>query len=115
MNTHEKGSRGENVAVEYLLSNGYTILSRNYQSRKGEIDCIAEAPDGTLVFTEVKYAQSLARGHPFYWVNQGKQKKIAFMAKQYLAEHQLFGRPCRFDVIAVVKDKVEHLKNAFIV
>ncbi len=114
MNTREKGSRGENVAVEYLLSNGYTILSRNYQSRKGEIDCIAEAPDGTLVFTEVKCAQSMAGGHPFYWVNRGKQKKIAFMAKQYLAEHQISGKPCRFDVIAVVKGNVEHLKNAFI-
>ncbi len=114
MNTREKGSRGEDIAAEHLLANGYTIHSRNYQSRNGEIDCIAEAPDGTLVFAEVKYAQSMAGGHPFYWVNRGKQKKIAFMAKQYLAEHQISVKPCRFDVIAVVKGKVDHLKNAFI-
>ncbi len=113
MNTREKGSRGEDKAVDYLLSNGYRIVTRNYQSRRGEIDCIAQAPDGTFVFVEVKSSQSRKGGHPFFWVNRGKQKKIATMARQYLAEHELFGEPCRFDVIALVDDNIEHLKNAF--
>ncbi len=114
MNTREKGNRGEDTAVEYLISNGYTVISRNFQSRKGEIDCIAESPEGTLAFIEVKTGDSNSYGHPFYRVTRGKQRKIIGMAQQYLAEHTITGKPCRFDVIAVVKGKVDHLKNAFI-
>ena len=115
MNTREKGSRGEERAIDYLLQNGYTIVTRNYQSRKGEIDCIAQDEEGTFVFIEVKSAQSSGGGHPFYWVNRGKQRKIAALAKRYLYEHGLYGKPCRFDVIAVTNSTIDHLKNAFLV
>ncbi len=114
MNTREKGNRGEDSAVEYLISNGYSIISRNFQSRKGEIDCIAESPEGSLVFIEVKAGNSNSYGHPFYRVTRGKQKKIISMAQQYLAEHSITNKPCRFDVIAIVNGKIEHLKNAFL-
>ena len=35
------------------------------------------------------------------------------MAQQYIKEHNLMGVPCRFDVIAVWGEKIDHLKNAF--
>ncbi len=114
MNTREKGNKGEERAVEHLLQNGYSIISRNYQSRNGEIDCIAQDADGTLVFVEVKSTRTTTGGHPFYWVNKGKQKKITAMARRYLAEHAITQKPCRFDVIAIVNNNVEHLKNAFL-
>ena len=114
MDTRKKGSSGEDQAVDYLLSNGYTIISRNYQSKKGEIDCIAESPDGTLVFIEVKASRGMSSGHPFYWINRSKQKKIISMARLYLYEHEISNRSCRFDAIAIVNGKVEHLKNAFL-
>ncbi len=114
MDTRKKGATGEDQAVDYLLSNGYTIITRNYQSRKGEIDCIAESPDGTLVFIEVKAGQGTSSGHPFYWINKSKQKKIVSMAKLYFYEHGILSKPCRFDAIAIVKGKIEHLKNAFL-
>ena len=114
MDTRKKGSSGEDQAVDYLLSNGYTIITRNYQSRKGEIDCIAESPDGHLVFIEVKAGRSTSSGHPFYWINKSKQKKIVSMAKLYLFEHEISNKPCRFDAIAIVNGKIEHLKNAFL-
>ena len=114
MNTREKGNRGEDAAVEHLIRGGYTIISRNFQSRKGEIDCIAESPGGTLAFIEVKTGNTRSFGHPFFRVTRGKQKKIITLAKQYLAEHHLTGKPCRFDVITVVNGRIEHLKNAFL-
>lgn len=114
MNTKEKGKRGEDKAVKYLLNKGYNIITRNYQARRGEIDCIAEDPDDGIVFLEVKTGTGHSFGHPFYRITRGKQKKIVNMARQYLAEHSITQRACRFDVISIVEDKIEHLKNAFL-
>ncbi len=114
MDTRGKGKAGEDLAAEYLVENGYTIISRNYQSRKGEIDCIAESPKGELVFVEVKWARDLSRGHPFTWVTRAKQKNIIAMARQYFADHNTAQQACRFDVIAIVGGKLEHMPKAFI-
>jgi putative endonuclease len=112
--SREKGHTGEDKAIDYLLALGYTIISRNFQSKKGEIDCIAKDPNGTLAFIEVKYAKSLSRGHPAFWVTRAKQRKIIAMAKRYLGEHGLSNQACRFDVIAIVNSTIEHIKNAFL-
>lgn len=53
----EIGKTGENIAYEYLKNKGYLILARNYREKWGEIDIIAQAPDSTLVFVEVKTLQ----------------------------------------------------------
>jgi putative endonuclease len=113
-NTRQKGRLGENEAAEFLILNGYNIVSRNYQTKRGEIDCIAEDPSGTLVFVEVKAATSGCFGHPAFWVTRPKQRKIATMARLYLAEHGITKRPCRFDVITIFKGKIDHIKNAFL-
>jgi putative endonuclease len=113
-NTRQKGRLGENEAAEFLIANGYAIISRNYQTKRGEIDCIAEDPSGTLVFLEVKAAASGHFGHPAFWVNRAKQRTIATMARLYLAEHGITNRPCRFDVITIYKGKIDHIKNAFL-
>ena len=112
--TREKGDRGEDIAVEYLLAKGFEIVCRKYQSRRGEIDCIARDTDGTLVFVEVKTSMSAACGSPFSWVTPAKQRKLVAMARQYLAEHSITSVPCRFDVIGITRGNVEHLRNAII-
>jgi putative endonuclease len=112
-NTRQKGLAGEDAAVDYLASLGYTIISRNYQAKRGEIDCIAEDPAGTLVFCEVKSAKSPNLGHPAFWVTRDKQRKVVRMAQRYLVEHKFNTRACRFDVVTVYNGKIEHYKNAF--
>jgi putative endonuclease len=112
-NTRQKGYVGEDAAVEFLLSLGYIIISRNYQARRGEIDCIAQDPSGTLVFCEVKSARSAKLGHPAFWVTRDKQRKIIRMAQRYLAEHRYTAKACRFDVVTIYNGKIEHYKNAF--
>lgn len=114
MNTREKGRGAEDFAAEYLLSQQYRIVNRNYQTRGGEIDCVAEAPDGTLVFVEVKSSLGPSMGHPFFRVTRAKQRQIAAMAQRYLADHGSLSVRCRFDVIAVTGSTIEHLKNAFL-
>jgi putative endonuclease len=115
LNTHDKGDICEEIAVEYLLSKGYSIISRKYRSRKGEIDCIVKDTDGTMVFVEVKSAGTGSFGNPIFWITPAKQRTIARMALQYLYEHHIASARCRFDVITIYKGKIDHLKNAFIV
>jgi putative endonuclease len=100
--------------VAYLLSQGYTLVMRNFQRKRGELDLIVEAPDKTLVFVEVKSSRSNGCGHPFYWIDRAKQKQVIRMARLYCAENGCFNRASRFDAIAVVNGRVEHLKNAFL-
>ena len=38
----EKGKIGEDVAIEFLKSNGFEILEQNYYYNHGEIDIIAK-------------------------------------------------------------------------
>ena len=52
---HKKllGKKGERAAVQYLKSQGYTIVATNYRTPFGEADIIALDND-ELVFVEVK-------------------------------------------------------------
>jgi putative endonuclease len=114
MNTRQKGAGGEEIAVDHLLAQGYTVVTRNYQSRYGELDCVAEDPDGTLVFVEVKSSRSPAMGNPLFRVTRAKQRQLVLMARQYLADHDMVQRACRFDVIGITRGTIEHLRNAFL-
>lgn len=113
--TRAKGASAEDKAAEYLVKTGYTILSRNFRIHAGEIDCIARDKDHTLVFVEVKSTRSASFGHPFFWVDRNKQRTLALVAQFYLARNHIRSCPCRFDVIAIVNGKIEHLRNAFLV
>jgi len=101
------------MAVKYLLSQGYTVEARNFRTRYGEIDIVAVAPDGTLVFVEVKAATSAGCGNPLFRVTPAKQRTIAGMAKRYMYDRKLIGRACRMDVIGVYRGKIDHIPNAF--
>ena len=46
------------MAAAHLKANGYTIRDRNFRTREGEIDIVAEK-DGCLVFAEVRARRGL--------------------------------------------------------
>ncbi len=46
------GAWGEEKAARFLMDQGYHIIQRNYHSRYGEIDLIAEDEE-YLIFVEV--------------------------------------------------------------
>ena len=48
------GNLGEDIACEFLVNKKHKILTRNYWKPWGEIDIVSRAPDGALVFVEVK-------------------------------------------------------------
>lgn len=53
MNKKIVGRKGEDMACDYLQSNGYEIVERNYLKRYGEIDIVCKK-DETTCFIEVK-------------------------------------------------------------
>jgi putative endonuclease len=50
---NEIGKIGENLAKEFLMKQGFSIIDRNFRIRQGELDIIAEKDD-VLHFVEVK-------------------------------------------------------------
>ena len=117
----ELGAKGEELAVRYLKKRGYRIVERNYRTRLGEIDIIAEQGDD-LVFIEVKTRSDTLLGSAFESVTKQKQKQLSKVALEYISKEDCHNRPARFDVVAIELQKgskmfkdasVEVLQNAF--
>lgn len=110
------GQQGEDIAVEYLIKNGYKILERNkHFSRACEIDIIA-LDKKTLVFVEVKTRRTDFCGTPFEAITKTKYNNIRTGLYTYLSEHTEYNN-YRIDAISVMlspKPKVEHIKNIFV-
>lgn len=116
MNNKHLGDRGESYAEDYLRRQGYRILTRNYRTKIGEIDLIAD-DHGTLVFIEVKTRSSVRYGMPAEAVNYKKKQKIIQTAYWYLYERRRENTICRFDVLEVYAIgnnwNVHQIKGAF--
>jgi putative endonuclease len=76
------------------------IIDRNYRSRYGEIDLIAEEGE-TLVFVEVKARRGTAYGTPEESVTARKRDRLVLTAQTYLAERGLEQRDWRIDVVGI--------------
>jgi len=116
MDKREKGKRGEALASEYLLKNGYDILGANYRKREGEIDLIArDKKSDEIVFVEVKSRKSISCGYPEEAVDYIKMKKIISTAERWLEEKEMIDKPWRIDVIAIetayTPPKITHINN----
>ena len=111
------GDEGEGRAEAYLRRSGFRILGRNVRSPLGELDLVAD-DHGVLVFVEVKRRRTQAFGGAVEAVDTRKRAKLIKLAAQYLAQHRIQNRPCRFDVV-VIQDHSEgaqalqHITNAF--
>lgn len=111
------GDEGEGQAEAYLRKQGFRILGRNVRSPLGELDLIAD-DRGILVFVEVKRRRTGAYGGAIEAVGVRKRAKLIQLASQYLAQHRLHDRACRFDVVLIQDDAgsgaaVQHIANAF--
>ena len=109
------GQEWENLAEKHLKMAGYRIRARNFRTKVGEIDFVAE--DGSvLCFIEVKGRHTLRFGAPEEAVNAEKQRRIFRAAQAYLQRERLEDAPCRFDVVAILDGadpSVTILRDAF--
>lgn len=111
----QRGDKGEQLVAQYLEQDGFKIVARNYARRTGEVDLIAER-DQLVVFVEVK-----TRTHNFFdlseVINQSKQKRIISAAKNFIIEHKVHDKVCRFDVALIENlesGTISYIPNAFI-
>lgn len=116
--TKATGSKGEQIATDFLSAKGYRILQRNYVAFHVEIDLIAfDETTNQIVFTEVKTLRNDFFQQPYEEVNFRKQKNIIKAADTYLRRHDI-DKEARFDVVSILlKDEAEpeitHIISAF--
>ncbi|MFA4082551.1 YraN family protein [Mycobacteroides salmoniphilum] len=94
------GSRGEDLAADYLSGDGFTILDRNWRCRYGELDIIA-ADGEVLVFVEVKTRTGRAFGTPAEAVTHTKLRRLRRLAGIWLAAQDGSWPAVRIDVIEI--------------
>ena len=101
--TKRRGDAAEALALAYLLKAGCKLVQKNYRTPGrggGEIDLIMHAPDGTLLFVEVRQRSSQSHGGAGASIGGIKQRRIIFAARHYLMRSNS-PPPCRFDVVLV--------------
>ena len=107
------GEMGETLACRYLKKKGYKILERNFRSRWGEVDIIAQDGEYT-VFVEVKTRKNALFGTPAEFVTPAKMRKIIKTAMVYLKNEECY---MRFDVAEVYMNnnvyRINYIENAF--
>ncbi|MBF0483733.1 MAG: YraN family protein [Candidatus Omnitrophica bacterium] len=117
MNRKEFGKRGEDLAVAYLLDQGYEIIKVNYRKRSGEVDIVANDKD-YLCFIEVKTRHTDEYGTPLEAITAFKQRQLIKIAKMYIADNELEDSAVRFDVVGIMvypdsSNEINLIKDAF--
>ncbi|ALJ05471.1 hypothetical protein APS56_10230 [Pseudalgibacter alginicilyticus] len=112
---NQLGKKGEQLAVNFLLKNGYDIKERNYRFDKAEVDIIAQNKN-ILAIIEVKTRSSVDYGNPQDFVKPKQIQRLVKAVDEYVNINEL-DLEVRFDIIAIVKEEkgfnIKHFENAF--
>jgi len=108
------GALGEEIASKFLINKGFTVITRNYWKKFGEIDIVAKS-DGRIHFVEVKTVsrenlkdiekETLDSFRPEDNVHPWKLKRLSRAIQVYLSENKLGDETdWQFDVVTVLLD-----------
>ncbi len=100
------GESAERVAALLLQQRGYKIITRNFRTRTGEMDIVAEDADG-LAFVEVRARRGNFAGTPEESVTPPRKRARLFaVAEEFLsANPQYENRAWRVDLVAIELDR----------
>lgn len=105
------GADAEDRAAAYLLSIGYTIVTRRFKSSRGEIDIVAL--DGAMiVIVEVKSVRS-GSFVPEEQVTPQKAAHLIRAVDEYLHKTGAADSDLRYDIVAVTPNEIRHHIDAF--
>ena len=110
--TQKTGEIGENLAVKFLMKQGFIILDRNYTKKWGEIDIIAKK-DNKLYFIEVKSVsreympdkEEMDQYNPEDNMHLWKQKRLSRTIQTYLLSKNLDDEDWQVDLLVVFLDQ----------
>lgn len=102
--THQIGAAAEQLAAQFLQTQGWQVIAENFHCPLGEVDLIVRpnSAERLLVFVEVRSRKRGVFGDAISSVTAAKQRKLYQTAAYFLQTHPEFAEfDCRFDVIAV--------------
>lgn len=109
------GKKGEEIALQHLIAQGYQILETNWYAHHYELDIVARDGD-ELVIVEVKTRGSSNYEHPSDAVTNKKIRFLVNAAEAYIQQNNS-DLDTRFDIISIVffgnNFDLEHIKDAF--
>ena len=108
---NEIGRIGEDIAANWLIRNGFTVIDRNYRKKYGEIDIVAREVNENTLFVEVKTVSyetkealqqvvSCGTWRPEENVHAEKQKRLARAIQAWISEKRYEGT-WQIDVLAI--------------
>lgn len=123
------GKKGEELALQFLIKNGFEKLASNFRAGKGngagsngEIDIIVKK-ENIIHFIEVKTRKNDNFGNPESFVSEAQANKISQTAELFLEKYeeelkQNFKGFIQFDIISILFEKdnlkeILHLEDAF--
>jgi len=107
ISTKSKGDYFESKAIEFLISNDFEIIERNFYAKKiGEIDIISKK-NNIYHFIEVKSGDSF---EAIYNITPSKLNKLIRSIQYYLQIKKLNVSYC-IDAIIFAQEELEYLEN----
>lgn len=113
---NDLGKWGENVALAYLLDQGYRLLDRNWHQGHRDLDLIMQQDD-TLVIVEVRTRRNNLFMAPEQTVDALKMLSLSKAANAYIRLHRI-SLNIRFDIVAITGTPssdftINHIEDAF--
>jgi len=106
------GLMGEQMAKEYLLKKGFSILHQNWRHSHWEVDVIASIKN-TLHFIEVKTRRTQKFGYPENDVSKKKIENLINASEEYLFLNPQW-KLIQFDVLSITIQKNKPVEFFFI-
>lgn len=97
------GKRGEDIAKDFFVSNGFQIRDSNWRSHHFELDFVAENND-LLVIVEVKTRTGNTFGEPEDFITDAKMQRTMQAANNYILTNNI-EKNARIDIVSIVFNK----------
>ena len=101
-----KGNIAEECAAIFLHDSGFSVLERNFYTRFGEVDIVAQR-DGVIHFVEVKSGEGF---EPVYNITPRKLSRVIKSAQSYMKQKRLDCPYC-IDALILKGKKIEFIEN----
>lgn len=112
---NEVGKWGEQLVIDKLITEGFTIMEHNWKLNHLEVDIIASRGE-EIIFVEVKTRRN-ASENPLEAMTPKKISNLCKAAETYIRMNRVPLNP-RFDVAAIVGGQhdyaLEYIPNAFL-